>query len=79
MRRSDNFEETAMINRFYSPRAHETFRILLLSFLSFVLGFVCHERFFALEHPFGPAQSIFSVVIFAVLLFSMIRNAWKKA
>jgi hypothetical protein len=52
-------------------RVHETARIVALACLSFVLGA-------ALEHPFGPIQSIFYAVIVAVLLFLLIRGAWKR-
>ena len=68
----------AAINRLRDSRASETVRILLLAFLSFVLGIVCNDRFSALEHPFGPIQSIFYAVIVAVLLFLLIRGAWKR-
>jgi len=52
-------------------RVQETARILALACSSFVLGV-------ALEHPFGPTQSIFYAVMVAYLLFLLIRNAWKR-
>jgi hypothetical protein len=72
MRRRDNSEEIAMIDKWLrDPRVNETARILALASLSLVLGV-------ALEHPFGLIQSIFYAVVAAVLLFSLVRGAWKR-
>jgi hypothetical protein len=72
MRRRDNSEETAMIDKWLRDRrVNETARIVALASLSFVLGA-------ALEHHFGPIQTIVVAGVVAVLLFLLIRNAWKR-
>lgn len=52
-------------------RVWETARILALACFSSVFGA-------ALEHPFGPIQSIFYAAIVAFLLFSLIRDVLKR-
>jgi hypothetical protein len=72
MRRRDNSEEAAMIDKWLRDRrVNETARIVALASLSFSLGG-------ALALPFGPIQTTAMGVGVAFFLFLLIRNAWKR-